>query len=35
MLGYTRAEAASVLKTVDTSLSLEEMITAALKKLMK
>lgn len=35
VLGYTRAEAASVLKTVDTTLSLEEMITAALKKLMK
>ena len=35
VLGYTRAEAASVLKTLDSTLSLEDMITAALKKLMK
>ncbi|MBP3919706.1 MAG: Holliday junction branch migration protein RuvA [Clostridia bacterium] len=35
VLGYTRAEATSALKTVDTTLTLEEIITAALKKLMK
>ena len=35
VLGYTRGEAASVLKTIDSTLSLEDMITAALKKLMK
>ena len=35
VLGYTRAEATAVLKTVDTTLPLEDMITAALKKLMK
>ena len=35
VLGYTRGEATAVLKTVDTTLTLEEMITAALKKLMK
>ena len=35
VLGYTRGEAASVLKTLDSTLPLEEMITAALKKLMK
>ncbi len=35
VLGYTRAEAASVLKTLDPTLSLEDMITASLKKLMK
>ncbi len=35
VLGYTRAEATSVLKSIDTTLSLENMITAALKKLMK
>ncbi|MBO5649136.1 MAG: Holliday junction branch migration protein RuvA [Clostridia bacterium] len=35
VLGYTRAEAASVLKTLDPTLSLEDMITASLQKLMK
>ncbi len=35
VLGYTRAEATAVLKTLDSTLSLEDMITAALKKLMK
>ena len=35
VLGYTRGEAANVLKTVDPALSLEDTITAALKKLMK
>ena len=35
VLGYTRGEAAAVLKTLDSTLSLEDMITAALKKLMK
>jgi Holliday junction DNA helicase RuvA len=35
VLGYTRGEATSVLKTLDSTLSLEDMITAALKKLMK
>ena len=33
--GYTRGEATAVLKTLDSTLSLEDMITAALKKLMK
>ena len=35
VLGYTRGEATAVLKTLDSTLSLEDMITAALKKLMK
>lgn len=35
VLGFSRAEATTALKTVDTTLPLEAMITAALKKLMK
>lgn len=35
VLGYSRAEATAVLKDLDPSLELEEMIRAALKKLMK
>ncbi|MCQ2432115.1 MAG: Holliday junction branch migration protein RuvA [Clostridia bacterium] len=35
VLGYTRGEAASVLKGMDPAMPLEEMITAALKKLVK
>ncbi len=35
VLGFTRAEATAALKTVDMTLPLESMITAALKKLMK
>ena len=33
VLGYTRAEAQTALKGVDAKLSLEEMITAALRKM--
>ena len=35
VLGYSRAEASAVLKDLDSSLELEELIRAALKKLMK
>lgn len=35
VLGYSRSEAAEALRGLDTSLSLESMITAALKKLMR
>lgn len=35
VLGYSRAEASGVLKDLDSSLELEELIRAALKKLMK
>ncbi len=35
VLGYSRSEAAEALRGLDTSLSLEGMITAALKKLMR
>ena len=35
VLGYTRGEAADVLKGMDPALTVEQMITAALKKLMK
>ena len=36
VLGYTRAEAQNVLKTIDTqALSIEDIIKEALKKLMK
>lgn len=35
VLGYSRGEAADVLKGMDSALTVEQMITAALKKLMK
>ena len=35
VLGYSRAEAQSVLKDIDSTMDLEEMIRTALKKLMK